>query len=104
MARQNEYQVIVSNRASQMLVSHVAFLAQVNKDAAEKVVLSFEHSINSLKVMPYRCPRFRGQYIPQSIYRYLIFEKRYLIILQIKDDIVYADYILDCGQDYRWLL
>ena len=31
MEQQNKYRVIVSARAAQMLVSHAAFLAQVNR-------------------------------------------------------------------------
>lgn len=36
MEQQNKYRVIVSARAAQMLVSHAAFLAQVNPAAAER--------------------------------------------------------------------
>lgn len=31
-------------------------------------------------------------------------EKRYLLIFQIQEDIVYVDYVVDCRQDYAWLL
>ena len=34
----------------------------------------------------------------------LLFEKRYMIIFQIIDEPVYADYVVDCRQDYRWLI
>lgn len=40
----------------------------------------------------------------QSKYRFILFEKRYMIIFQIVDDIVYADYVVDCRQDYDWLI
>jgi hypothetical protein len=30
--------------------------------------------------------------------------KRYLLIYQIKGDTVYVDYVVDCRQDYGWLL
>ena len=33
MAEQSKYNVIISTRATRMLVSHVAFLARVNEDA-----------------------------------------------------------------------
>ncbi len=35
MEQRNKYRVIVSERATQMLVSHVAFLSQVSIKAAE---------------------------------------------------------------------
>lgn len=104
MEKQNNYRVIVSERAKQMLVSHAAFLAQVSTDAAEQLVVSFEEAANSLVTMPQRCPWLKGEYIPKSAYRFLLFDKRYMLIFQIQDDIVYADYVLDCRQDYGWLL
>lgn len=101
---QNKYQVIVSKQATQMLVSHAVFLAQVSPDAAEKLVSSFETAANSLENAPQRCPWLTGEYIPRNAYRFLLFEKRYMIVFQIKDDIVYADYVVDTRQDYGWLI
>lgn len=37
-------------------------------------------------------------------YRFILFEKKYMIIFQIIDHIVYADYVVDCRQDYSWLI
>lgn len=104
MAQENNYRVIVSQRAAQMLVSHAAFLARVSPEAAERLTAAFEQAAKSLEQMPRRCPWLTGAYIPRSTYRYLLFEKRYLLIFQIEDDTVYADYVLDCRQDYGWLL
>ena len=42
MEQQNKYRVIVSERATQMLVSHVAFLSQVSPEAAERMTVEFE--------------------------------------------------------------
>ncbi|MCG2788520.1 MAG: type II toxin-antitoxin system RelE/ParE family toxin, partial [Actinomycetia bacterium] len=36
--------------------------------------------------------------------RKMLICKRYLLIYQIKGNIVYVDYIVDCRQDYEWLL
>jgi plasmid stabilization system protein ParE len=104
MEKQNSYRVIVSERATQMLVSHAAFLAQVNPEAAERLVLEFKKTANSLENMPQRCPRLTSEYIPRNVYRFIIFEKRYMIIFKIVDDIVYADLVVDCRQDYSWLI
>lgn len=100
----SKFRVIISQRASQMLVSHVAFLAQESEELAERLVNSFEKSVSSLEVLPHRCAWLKGEYIPKNTYRFLLFEKRYLIIFQIVDDIVYADYVIDCRQDYEWLI
>ena len=104
MEQQNKYRVIISERATQMLVSHTAFLAQVSPEAAERLTAGFEKTANSLELMPQRCPWLTGEYIPRNAYRFILFEKSYMIIFQIIDDIVYADYVVDCRQDYRWLI
>lgn len=104
MEQRNKYRVIVSERATQMLVSHVAFLSQVSPEAAERMTVEFEKTANSLQLMPQRCPWLTGEYIPGNAYRFILFEKRYMIIFQIVDDIVYADYVVDCRQDYSWLI
>lgn len=105
MEKQSKHhRVIVSERAAQMLVSHAAFLAQASVDAAVRLTDEFERAADSLEFMPQRCPWFRGGYIPNNTYRFLLFEKRYMILFQIEDDIVYADYVLDCRQDYSWLI
>ena len=104
MEQTDKYKVIVSERATKMLVSHAAFLAQVSPDAAERLVVSFEEAANSLTYMPHRCSWLTGEYIPRNTYRCLLFEKWYLLIFQIKDKTVYADYVVDCRQDYQWLL
>lgn len=104
MEKENRYRVIVSERAAQMLVSHAAFLAQASPAAAERMTAAFEQTAKSLETMPQRCPRLTGEYIPKNVYRFILFEKRYMIIFQIIDDIVYADYVVDCRQDYTWLI
>lgn len=101
---QSEYRVIVSQQAVQMLASHAAFLAQVSPPAAERLIASFEKAAHSLEHMPQRCAWFSGEYIPAHTYRVLLFEKRYMILFQVVDQTVYADYVLDCRQDYQWLL
>ena len=104
MEQPNKYKVIVSERSTQMLISHAAFLAKVSPEAAEKLVCSFEQAANSLEVMPQRCPWITTEYIPRNQYRSLIFGKQYLIIFQMKEETVYIDYIVDCRQDYDWLI
>lgn len=104
MDQQNKYHVIISRQATQMLVSHAAFLAQINSEAAERLTVEFEKTANSLGLMPQRCPWLTGEYIPKKTYRFILFEKRYMIIFQIVENTVYADYVVDCRQDYSWFI
>ena len=99
-----QYKVIVSDRAKQMLGSHLRFLAQVNKEAAGKLKDRLLEQIGSLQEMPQRYPFFNEDYIPANKYHKLFVENWFLVLYQIKDDTVYVDWIIDCRQDYGWLL
>jgi hypothetical protein len=102
--KSNVYKVIVSEKAAQMLVSHSQFLAQVSETAALQRIAEFNEKANSLDTFPERNPLLSDPLIPPGEYRKLLLAKRYLLIYQIKDLIVYIDAIVDCRQDYAWLL
>lgn len=103
-AQNKKYSVIVSKRAAGMLVSCAAFLSQASELAALRLKDSFVNAANSLEVMPQRCPFLNNDYIPKSKYRKLVFDEKYLMLFQISDEKVYIDYIVDCRQDYGWLI
>lgn len=98
------YKVIISDEAAQMLVSHSRFLAQVSEKAALDLIAEFSEKAKSLEKFPERNPWLSDPYIPAGKYRKLLMGKRYLLIYQIKGDTVYVDYVVDCRQDYGWLL
>ena len=99
-----KYKVIISDRTKEMLGMHIRFLAQVNKTAATKLKSRLVEEIRSLQDMPQEYPFFNENYIPANKYHKLYVEKWYLVLYQIKDDTVYVDWIVDCRQDYQWLL
>jgi plasmid stabilization system protein ParE len=99
-----EYQVHILARAFNQLMSHAAFLARVSPGAAERLVDSFEKAANSLSLMPQRCPLLQGADVITQTYRSLLFEKHYLILFRVEDNTVYINKVLDCRQDYTWLL
>jgi len=99
-----KYIVIISERASEMLVSHTRFLAQVGEQAAQNLIEKFKASAKSLEDLPERNPILDVPAMPINKYRKLLLGKQYLLIYQIKGDIVYVDYFIDCRQDYEWLL
>ncbi|MBE6981251.1 MAG: type II toxin-antitoxin system RelE/ParE family toxin [Ruminococcaceae bacterium] len=99
-----QYKVIISDRAKEMLGMHIRFLAQVNKPAATKLKSRLVEEMRSLQDMPQRYPFFHENYIPANKYHKLYVENWYLVLYQIKDDTVYVDWIVDCRQDYQWLL
>lgn len=63
MAETSKYSIIVSERATQMLLSHITFLSQVSLTAASKLVQDFDTQIQSLEFMPMRRPFFNADYI-----------------------------------------
>ena len=99
-----KYKIIISDRAKEMLGMHIRFLAQVNKSAAVKLKNRLIEEMRSLQEMPQRYPFLNENYIPVNKYHKLYVENWYLILYQIKDDVVYVDWIVDCRQDYQWLL
>ena len=104
MEKKNQYKVIVSDRARQMLAGHVRFLAKKSPSAARKAKNDLMNAIQSLSTMPERFPFLTAEFIPLNKYHKMFVEKWYLILYQIKDQTVYVDYIVDCRQDYRWLV
>ena len=105
MNKQSErYQVIVSSKAALMMKEHVAFLAQVNVETALHLADIFRAALFSLRELPYRCPFLVSEQIPHYKYRKLIVAEQYLFLYQVIDQKVYVDYIVDCRQDYEWLL
>ena len=64
-----KYNVIVSQRATEMLVSHVRFLAQVSNNAAKKLKDEIVKEIDKLDTMPESYPGFYCEGIPINKYR-----------------------------------
>ena len=66
MEGQNKYRLIVSDRATRMLVSHAAFLAQASPEAVERLTEAFEKTANSLAHMPPAVPMAHRRVYPQK--------------------------------------
>lgn len=99
-----KYAVIISDEAAQMLVCHSRFLAQVSETAAFHLVAEFEENAKSLQEFPERNPWLDDPLIPKGKYRKILMAKRYMIVYQVRGDTVYVDAMVDCRQDYGWLL
>ena len=99
-----QYKVIVADRAKTMLGTHIKFLTQVNPAAARDVKTRLLTAIRSLSHMPERFPYLDEEFVPRGKYHKLFVDNWYLILYQIKGMTVYVDYIVDCRQDYGWLI
>ncbi|HEX3044019.1 MAG TPA: type II toxin-antitoxin system RelE/ParE family toxin [Bacillota bacterium] len=98
------YHVMFSERAGEMLLQQARFLAQVNVQAADKLREDIIEAVKSLQEYPERGFWLVDPVLPINKYRKLLVVKRHLLIYQIKDDTVYIDYVVDCRQDYVWLI
>ena len=98
------FEVIISERAGEMLVRHVRFLAQVSPQAGDRFRQDIVTSIESLHYFPERGSWLSDPLLPANKYRKLQVSKRYLVVYQIKDSTVFIEYVIDCRQDYSWLL
>jgi len=61
-------------------------------------------AIRSFSNIPEHFPFLNTEFIPLNKYHKMFVEKWYLILYRIKGQIVYADYIADCRQDYGGLV
>ena len=99
-----KYKIIISDRAKQMLGIHMRFLAQVSQKGAKEQKKVLLDAIRSLSSMPNRYPFFDESFIPKNKYHKMFVESRYLVLYQVRDQAVFVDYVLDCRQDYSWLI
>jgi len=87
-----------------MLGVHVKFLAQKSPSAARDTKDKIIAAIRSLSSMSERCPFFDGDFVPRNKYHKMVVDGRYLLLFQIKDRVVFVDYVIDGRQDYSWLV
>jgi len=99
-----KYTVIVYDPATEMLVQHARFLAGVSEAAARRLMSEFKSKSKTLETMPQRCSWVNHPLIPKQKYRKLIFQKHYMLVFQIIGEFVHVDAMVDCRQDYIWLL
>lgn len=87
-----------------MLGKHMAFIAEKDPDAARRLTAELLKAIRALDHMPERYPFFNEPYIVPSKYHKMYVTKHYLVLYQIRDATVYVEWVIDCRQDYKWLL
>jgi len=101
---EGKHNIVVSDAALAMLDAHVDFLARVSKSASTRLVEEILNDIELLSENPERYPAYESEFIPANRYRKMLTSKRYLVLYEIDGDSVYIDYIVDCRQDYGWMI
>lgn len=69
------YEVIISDKASEMLITHVRFLMQVSEEAAQEVAERFTSSASLLEYFPERNPWLTDISLLINKYRKFLFLK-----------------------------
>ncbi len=98
------YTVKITETAWEMLIFHVRFLANVNVPAANRLIDTFVETADSLAVMPEHNTWLEYDAIPFQKYHKLLFGKQYTAFYQIQENTVYVTAVMNCRQDYVWLL
>jgi len=98
------FDVEITETAWEQMVDHARFLANVSHDAANRLVDEFINKTGTLNQMPERCPWLKNDAIPEKKYRKLLLGKYHLAIFVIRGNKVYVTAVVDCRQDYSWLL
>lgn len=104
MDQKKLYKVKISEEAQRGLGNILSYVALNSIQAARILKKDLVAEISSLKLFPERTPFLEGEFIPFNKYHKLVVRKNYLVIYQIKDDTVWVDYVIDCRQDYQWLI
>lgn len=98
------YRVIISPEAQRLMGNCVLFLAEKSFEAAVMLKERLVEEVRELERFPQRYPFFNEPYLPANKYHKMFVERYYLVLYQIKDDAVFVEYVVDCRQDFAWLL
>ncbi|MDR1060528.1 MAG: type II toxin-antitoxin system RelE/ParE family toxin [Clostridiales bacterium] len=98
------YAVKITDAAWTQMIEHARFLANVSAGAAERLIDEFVQKTGELSRMPERCPWLVHGMMPFQKYRKSLFGKYHMALFEIHDDTVYVAAVVDCRQDFGWLL
>ena len=95
------YQVVVSDKARDMLFTHASFLAQVSVKAGDALFDEFEKIVSSLEAMPERCALYFNPYIQPGKYRRIALGKYLLVLFQIIGNKVHIELVIDARAENK---
>ena len=98
------YNVKITDTAWEQMIEHARFLASVSEDAANRLIDEFVEKSSTLAHIPERCPWLTHDMIPFQKYRKLFIGRYHLALFEIRESTVYITAVVDCRQDYSWLL
>ena len=103
-SRNRLYDVVISATAKDMFVQHMLHLTHRSPQKAESLRGKLLEAMQTLESFPLRHPWLSDPMIATFKYRKMVVDKRYLLIYQVRESTVYVDAVVNCRQDYKWLL
>lgn len=104
MVQSKQYKIEVSERAKRNFGKIISYLAIENPSYARKVKAELTASIKSLSEFPERFPFLEGEFIPYNKYHKFVVNGSFIILYIVQDETVRVEYVVDCKQDYQWLI
>lgn len=104
MVQSKQFKIEVSERAKRNFGKIISYIAIENSSYARKVKAELTASIKSLCKFPERFPFLEGEFIPYNKYHKLVVKGNFIVLYIVQDDIVRVEYVVDCKQDYQWLI
>ena len=104
MVQLKQYKVIVSERAKRNLAKITTHIAIEDAMYSRKVKAEIVSALKSLSKLPERCPYLEGEFIPYNKYHKFVVASNFIFLYIVQDDVVIVEHIIDCRQDYQWLL
>lgn len=90
-----KYTVTFNPRVGQQLERHAAFIANVSKPAARRLLAEFTALVEQLAKNPYLCPSCDDPNLPAGIYRKAFIGKWYKVVFSIEGSRVYIEAVVD---------
>ena len=91
----NRYEVIVSEKAEQMLKYHIEYLSRVSISGAKKLRNAYRDVLEDLEWNPYLFP-VSTRFSSGQNWRQALFYGRYQAIFRVEENTVYLDAVVDC--------
>ena len=88
--------IYISEKTKDNLYLHSLYKRRYSKLSSQKFLEDFNSSIQLLNLFPYMYPKINSK----SDYRKILFNKNFLIIYLINDNVILIDSIINCKQNY----
>ena len=102
--KDKKQEVVITETVWEQMAMHARLLAETSTKSAHRLTKDFGLVASALGAMPERFPWFIHDMIPFQKYRKIFCGKYHLVLFEMREDTVYVTSVIDCREDYGWLL